>query len=49
MEIAGHRMRVIEDFGCYEDGYLLDSPSALPDAGGIRDANPILGRSSTGG
>jgi len=43
MEIAGRRMRVIADTGCHEDGYLLDLPSNLPEAGRIRDANPIIG------
>jgi hypothetical protein len=43
MEIAGRRMRVIADTGCHEDGYLLDLPSTLPEAGRIRDANPIIG------
>ena len=43
MELAGRKMRAILDTGCHTDGYLLDLPQTLPDAGTICDESPMFG------
>ena len=43
MELAGRQMRVILDTGCHTDGYFLDMPKTLPEAGIIRDESPMFG------
>ncbi len=43
MELAGRQLRVILDTGCHTDGYVLDLPKTLPEAGVIRDESPIFG------
>lgn len=43
MELARRKMRVILDTGCHTDGYVLDLPNMLPEAGIIRDESPMFG------
>ncbi len=43
MELAGRQLRVILDTGCHTDGYVLDLPKTLPEAGVTRDESPIFG------
>lgn len=43
MELAGRHIRVLLDTGCHTDGYILDLPKTLPEAGIIRDESPIFG------
>ncbi len=43
MELAGRKMRAILDTGCHTDGYFLNLPKTLPDAGIIRDESPMFG------
>jgi hypothetical protein len=43
LELAGQPRRAILDTGCHFDGYFIDLPKNLPDAGVIQDENPIIG------